>query len=108
MHSTEQIRDVPYRRIAAEEAYAPQEVIDEYRKLLQSGGGDRGFQSLWSYYLLNDSPHTELFRARITDAGERRIADMDELGIDHQVLSLVTPGVELFDLPLARLRAAHR
>lgn len=91
-----------HRRIATEEAYAPQEVIDEYRRLLQSGGGDRGFQSLWGYYLLNESPHTALFRSRITNAGERRIADMDELGIDHQVLSLTTPGVELFDLPLAR------
>jgi 2,3-dihydroxybenzoate decarboxylase len=91
-----------HRRIAAEEAYAPAEVIEGYRRLLESGGGDRGFESLWSYYLLNESPHTALFRARITDAGERRIADMDELGIDHQVLSLTTPGVELFDLPLAR------
>jgi 2,3-dihydroxybenzoate decarboxylase len=91
-----------HRRIAAEEAYAPPEVIEEYLRLLKTGGGDRGFQSLWSYYLLNESPHTELFRARITDAGDRRLADMDELGIDHQVLSLATPGVELFDLPLAR------
>jgi len=91
-----------HRRIATEEAYAPQELIDEYRTLLASGGGDRGFQSLWSYYLLNESPHTALFRSRITDAGERRIADMDALGIDHQVLSLTTPGVELLDLPRAR------
>jgi 5-carboxyvanillate decarboxylase len=89
-------------RIATEEAYAPHEVIDEYLRLLETGGGDQGFRSLWSYYLLNDTPHTELFRSRITDAGDVRLADMAALGIDHQVLSLTTPGVELFDVPLAR------
>lgn len=102
MSSPVSVPPAAHRRIAAEEAYAPAEVIDEYLRLLGSGGGDRGFRSLWSYYLLNESPHTALFRARLTDAGDRRIADMDELGIDHQVLSLTTPGVELFDLPLAR------
>jgi 5-carboxyvanillate decarboxylase len=30
------------------------------------------------------------------------VADMDELGIDHQILSLTTPGVELLELPQAR------
>jgi 5-carboxyvanillate decarboxylase len=96
----------PYRRIATEEAYAPPELIAEYERLLESGGGDRGFHSLWSYYLLNQTPHTRLFRTRISDCGERRVADMDELGIDHQILSLTTPGVELLDLPRARELAA--
>ena len=93
---------IGYRRIATEEAYAPQEVIDEYRRMLSAGQGDAGFRSLWDYYMLNESPRTELFRERIVDLGERRLADMDQLGIDHQIVSLVTPGVELFDLPLAR------
>ncbi|MFI6929603.1 amidohydrolase family protein [Streptomyces sp. NPDC050287] len=93
-------------RIATEEAYAPQAVIDEYRRLLDTQGGDAGFRSLWSYYLLNRTAHTDLFRSRITDLGDRRLSDMADLGIDHQVLSLATPGVELFELPLARELAA--
>ncbi|MPY59530.1 amidohydrolase family protein [Streptomyces spongiae] len=93
-------------RIAAEEAYAPRAVIDEYRRLLDTQGGDAGFRSLWSYYLLNQTAHTGLFRSRITDLGDRRLSDMADLGIDHQVLSLATPGVELFELPLARELAA--
>lgn len=93
---------IGYRRIATEEAYAPQEVIDEYRRMLGAGEGDAGFRSLWDYYMLNETPRTELFRERIVDLGELRLADMDQLGIDHQIVSLVTPGVELFDLPLAR------
>ena len=95
-------RQVAYRRIATEEAYAPQEIIDEYRRMLAAGKGDAGFRSLWDYYMLNESPRTELFRRRIVDLDELRIADMDALGIDHQIVSLVTPGVELFELSLAR------
>ncbi|MFF4630085.1 amidohydrolase family protein [Streptomyces griseorubiginosus] len=103
-HSTDDSRR--HLRIAAEEAYAPQAVIDEYRRLLDAQGGDAGFRSLWSYYLLNRTVHTELFRSRITDLEDRRLSDMADLGIDHQVLSLATPGVELFELPLARELAA--
>ncbi|GGS16158.1 amidohydrolase [Streptomyces humidus] len=98
--------DGSHLRIATEEAYAPRAVIDEYRRLLDTDGGDAGFRSLWSYYLLNRTAHTDLFRSRITDLGDRRLSDMADLGIDHQVLSLVTPGVELFELPLARELAA--
>jgi len=96
----------PYKRIAAEEAYAPVEVLEQYKRLLEQGGGDRGFHSLWSYYGLNPSAHTSFLYDRIQDLGERRLADMDELGIDRQILGLTCPGVELFDLPLARELAA--
>jgi uncharacterized protein len=34
---------------------------------------------------------------RLCDTGDRRIADMDSAGIDVQVLSLATPGVEQLD-----------
>ena len=35
----------------------------------------------------------------LLDIGEARIRDMDEDGIDMQVLSLVSPGVQVFDGP---------
>jgi 5-carboxyvanillate decarboxylase len=91
-----------YLRIATEEAFAPIEVLDEYRRLLDHGGGDKGFASLWGYYLLNPSPHTRGLVERIQDLSERRLGDMRRLWIDHQVVSLTCPGVELFDLPRAR------
>lgn len=91
-----------YRRIAVKEAYAPPEVVAEYERLLDTGGGDRGFESLWGYYARNPSPHTRKLLVRIQDIGEGRLAEMDALGIDHQVLSLTAPGVELFDLSRAR------
>ena len=43
--------DVSYRRIATEEAFAPAELLDCYRRMLRDGHGDKGFQSLWGFYL---------------------------------------------------------
>ena len=37
------------------------------------------------------------FAERLLDIGDRRIADMDAAGIDMQVLSLASPGVEQLD-----------
>lgn len=36
---------------------------------------------------------------RLLDLGESRVKQMDEAGIDVQVLSLVSPGVQVFDAP---------
>lgn len=91
-----------YERIAAEEAYAPAEVLEEYQNLLEAGAGDRGFRSLWTYYLLNESEQPRFLKNRIQDLGEQRIADMDRLGIDRQVIGLTCPGVELFEIERAR------
>lgn len=81
-------------RIATEEAYLPPELAAEYREMLAAGTGDRGFASLWRYYL-GDSEHARGVTARMQDLGELRLADMDRLGIDHQILSLTCPGLEL-------------
>ena len=39
--------------------------------------------------------------ARLADIGDRRIADMDATGIDMQILSLTSPGVQIFDAATA-------
>lgn len=91
-----------YLRIATEEAYAPAELLDEYRRLLQDGTGDLGFESLWGYYLMNPSEHTRFLADRIQDLGERRLLDMRDLRIDHQILGLTCPGVELLDVSRGR------
>ena len=91
-----------YLRIATEEAYAPAELLDEYRRMLQDGTGDLGFGSLWGYYLMNPSDHTRSLVERIQDLGDRRLSDMNELRIDHQILGLTCPGVELLDIGRGR------
>lgn len=91
-----------YHRIATEEAYAPPELFDRYRKLLQDGSHhDPGFASFMGFYLNNSGPRLTEIRAQIQDVGERRLRDMDATGIAKQILSLTSPGVQVFDAPTA-------
>jgi 5-carboxyvanillate decarboxylase len=87
----------PYIRIAAEEAFAPPEILDGYRTLIALDPGlDPGFTSLMGFYL-GPSPRAVQVMSRMTDLGELRLKDMDESGIGKQILSLTSPGVQIFD-----------
>lgn len=87
-----------YQRIATEEAYAPADMIERYKRAITEGSvSDPGFNSLMGYFLFNDSPRTNAIVERLQDVGERRIADMDESGIAKQIVSLTAPGVQVFD-----------
>ena len=86
-----------YKRIATEEAYAPAEMLTLYRKLIdEKGTTDPGFLSQWAYFLGNASMMQKL-ATRFTDVGENRIRDMDMTGISRQIVSLTSPGVQIFD-----------
>ncbi|PWU10881.1 MAG: amidohydrolase [Terriglobia bacterium] len=86
-----------FLRIAAEEAFAPAEVLDRYRKLIDAGTlNDPGFTSLMGFYL-GSSPRARQVMGRMTDLGKLRLRDMDESGIAKQILSLTSPGVQVFD-----------
>lgn len=88
---------LPYIRIAAEEAFAPPEVLDAYRTLIaREPSLDPGFTSLMGFYL-GSSPRAVQVMSRITDLGELRLRDMDDCGIAKQILSLTSPGVQIFD-----------
>jgi len=89
---------VNYQRIASEEAFAPPEILDRYRKLLQDGScNDPGFRSLWGFYGSNLNPRIKEVTTRMTDLGEIRLRDMDQTGIARQILSLTAPGVQVFE-----------
>jgi 5-carboxyvanillate decarboxylase len=85
-----------YLRIATEEAFAPPEMIKAYRDMLAKGTGDPGFQSLWGFYSGSKSPRATAIIERLQDLGPRRIADMDERGIDRQIIALTSPGTQIF------------
>ena len=89
------------KRIAAEEAFATPDLLAQYRLLLERAPAnlDPGFRNLMGYYLTNPHPRAVLMSSRIQDIGERRLADMDASGIDMQILSLTSPGVQIFDAP---------
>jgi 5-carboxyvanillate decarboxylase len=91
-----------YLRIATEEAFATRELIEAYRALLaRNGSDDPGFVSLMGYHLNNPSERTRQITDRLQDLGERRIQDMDATGIARQILSLTSPGVQIFDADTA-------
>jgi 5-carboxyvanillate decarboxylase len=85
-------------RIAAEEAWAPAELLGRYRALLEEkpASWDPGFRSLWGFFL-GATPRAQQLAARIQDLGAQRIADMDASGIARQLVFLTAPGVQVFD-----------
>lgn len=87
----------PYLRIATEEAFAPPELLQRWKTMLDRGGNlDPGFVGQWSYFL-GQSPRAIAIANRLQDIGDQRIRDMDSTGIAMQLLSLTNPGVQLFD-----------
>ena len=95
-----------YLRIATEEAYAPAEMLQRYSRLIdEKGTDDPGFLSQWSYFLGN-AQMMQKFATRFTDIGEGRIRDMDATGIDRQIVSLTSPGVQIFDADTGTALAA--
>lgn len=86
-----------YLRIATEEAFAPPQMLDAYRKLLASGYDDPGFSSLWGFYLGSPSPRATKIIERLQDLGPQRIQDMDDRGIDRQIIAATAPGVQVLD-----------
>lgn len=90
--------DRPYLRIATEEAWAPPELLDLYRRhLSESTIDDIGFGSLMGHFLGSTHPQPREVVARLHAAAEVRLADMDSAGIDHQVLAVTSPGTQVLD-----------
>jgi len=93
---------IGYKRIATEEAWAPAALLDRYRDMAaRKSIDDPGFIALWSRLGARGQ-----LSERLADIGERRIADMDASGIDRQILSLTSPGVQVFDAATATSLAA--
>ena len=91
-----------YQRIATEEAFATTEQFRLYRRMLADGSiHDPGFLSLWGFYLHSPSERATQIIERLQNIDSRRIADMDATGISMQILSLTSPGVQVFDAATA-------
>lgn len=94
-------RKVGYQRIATEEAWAPPELLKTFLKMAaEKSIDDPGFIALWSRL----GSRAQLI-SRLSDIGEGRIRDMDATGIDVQILSLTSPGVQVFDRATANALA---
>lgn len=87
---------VPYRRIATEEAFCPPEMLERYRRLIETKAvDDIGFNSMWGFYLGSDSARSRHIRDCLSDVDDRRLAHMDAAGIDMAILALTSPGVQV-------------
>lgn len=96
----------PYLRIATEEAFATEEMYRLYQKEIDRNPPDEpGFMCLWGFFLISEDPYPLNVRERLLDLDERRIRDMDESGIDRQVIFLTAPGVQIFNAQTANALA---
>ena len=83
-----------FDRIAVEEAYAPQELLDACRQALEDNDPmEVGFRRLMGGYF-NGSPGSNMLLKRLSDIGDFRLAEMDEHRIRKQLLSITSPGVQ--------------
>jgi 5-carboxyvanillate decarboxylase len=87
---------VKNKRIAVEEAFVTEDIAAEWAKVLAGKDVDPGFR-LMGDSILGNSPGAKAVHKRLLDLGEGRIAHMDATGIDVQILSLTSPGVQVFD-----------
>jgi 5-carboxyvanillate decarboxylase len=95
--STRKPAPAPYLRIATEEAFAPPQMLDIYRRLLGKPGVDPGFEGLMGFYMRSPSDRAQHIMRCLGDMDEIRLAHMDASGIDMQVLALTSPGVQVMD-----------
>lgn len=86
-------RNAPYQRIATEEAWTFPELVAAQVKALEAPGGsdDPGLRMGGMFAALK---HTQ---SMLQDIGAQRVAHMDALGIDRQLLLLTAPGVQTLD-----------
>lgn len=104
----EPLRKVPYKRIAAEEAWAPAELLQIYREMIEAKAiDDPGFNTMFGFYLSSPSKRTQQIRDYLVDLGEQRIRHMDERGIDMQIVALTSPGVQVMPKDQATSFAAY-
>jgi 5-carboxyvanillate decarboxylase len=87
----------PYLRIATEEAFAPKEMLDVYRKLFDRHDVDPGFKGLMGFYMSSSSARAQHIVRGLQDLDQVRLQHMDEAGIDKQVIALTAPGVQALD-----------
>jgi 2,3-dihydroxybenzoate decarboxylase len=92
----------PFKKIAIEEAFVTQDIADEWNKIIAAGSpGEPGFRKMGES-ILADNPGTRIIHQRLIDLGEGRMRDMDTNGIDMQLISITSPGVQVLEPSLAR------
>lgn len=94
-----QARKLPIRKIATEEAFATPELVKAWLEIARTDPGSSldvptGILSIFD----NPRPgsNQDRFRRQLLDLDAERLADMDQAGVDVQILSVTIPGVQMF------------
>ena len=96
-----------FKKIAIEEAFITQEIADELDKIIAAGcPGEPGFKMMGDT-ILAPGPGTEIIHKRLIDLDEGRLKDMDASGIDMQLISITSPGVQVIEGSLAHELTVH-
>lgn len=91
------------RRIATEEAFSIPEVAAELQKVVQGPSASLDKLLVKGIYESDAQPgYGQMkFLDGLLDIEQRRLAEMDLLGVDMHLLSLTAPGVQMFDADTA-------
>lgn len=89
------------RKIAVEEAFSLPEVAAELQKIARGPGSSQDLLLVRGIYDNQPTFASLNFLGGLLDIEERRLRDMDQNGVDMQVLSLTAPGVQMFDADTA-------
>ena len=83
-----------FRRIATEEIFCPPKIVEASRRAIMS---NPDLEPGWAGSFNEDNPRLMDILERIQEVAELRIQAMDEGRIDFAVLSMWSPGVQIFD-----------
>ena len=85
-------------KIAIEEAFATHSLVAAWVKLLEDGvPGEAGLDQHLGRLITAKSGWGAEVTERLTDLGDLRLRQMDDCGIDMQVIAITAPGVQVFD-----------
>lgn len=95
-----QMAKVPIRKIATEEAFATPELAKAWLEIARSEPA-ASLDIPTAILSIFDNPrpgsNQDRFRRQLLDVDAERIRDMDEAGVDMQLLSVTIPGVQIFE-----------
>ena len=83
------------RRIGIEEAFVTPEIVKAWTEVINTPGLEPGYKRLGG--LVHISPGGKRIVRKLQELGEPRLKDMEATGVDFQVISIASPGVQVFE-----------
>jgi predicted TIM-barrel fold metal-dependent hydrolase len=93
-------RNTPTRKIATEEAFATPELVKAWLEIARAdpkASLDIPTGILWIFDNPRPGSNQDRFHRGLLNLDAERLADMDDAGVDMQILSVTIPGVQMFE-----------